>query len=109
MPLLLTAVEAGKLTVQQYSRATSEGPARAFGLGPRKGALAVGYDADMTIVRTGAPGVIAADQLHSRARATPFDGVPVTASVTHTIVRGTVVAKAGRVVGSAVGRDVRVA
>lgn len=107
VPLLFTAVEAGKLTVQQYSRATSEGPARAYGLWPRKGSLAPGSDADITVIRTEVSNVIIADKLHSRARATPFDGTPVTAVATHTVVRGRLVARNGQVVGSPGGRDVR--
>lgn len=105
--LLMTAVAQGKMTIQEYARVSSEGPARVYGLWPRKGRLAVGADADITIVETGTPRVIDADQLHSRARVTPFDGVAVSAQVTHTLVRGTLVAQDGKIVNAPTGHDVR--
>lgn len=107
VPLLMTAVAEGKLSVQQYAKVSAENPARVYGLWPRKGRLAVGADADITVVETGVPGVIVADRLHSRARVTPFDGVAVTARVTHTLVRGTVVTRDGQIVGLPSGHDVR--
>lgn len=107
VPLLMTAVAHDKLSVQQYARVSAENPARVYGLWPRKGRLAIGSDADVTIVDTGVPGMIVADRLHSRARVTPFDGVPVTARVTHTLVRGTVVVRDGQIVDPPGGRDVR--
>lgn len=107
VPLLMTAVAEGKLSVQQYARVSAENPARAYGLWPRKGRLAIGADADVTVVETGVPGVVVADRLHSRVRVTPFDGVPVTARVTHTVVRSTLVARDGQIVARPGGRDVR--
>ena len=50
MPLMLTAVNQGRMTLQHYVRASSAAPARAFGLYPRKGVLAVGADADIAVV-----------------------------------------------------------
>lgn len=105
--LLMTAVAEGKMTIQEYTRVSSENPAQVYGLWPRKGRLAVGADADITIVETGTPRVIDANELHSRARVTPFDGVSVAAQVTHTLVRGTLVAQDGRIVGGPTGHDVR--
>jgi dihydroorotase-like cyclic amidohydrolase len=95
------------LTIQEYARVSSENAARVYGLWPQKGRLAVGADADITIVETGTPRVIDADQLHSRARVTPFDGVAVSAQVTHTFVRGTLVAQDGKIVSAPTGHDVR--
>jgi len=108
VPIMMTAVEAGRLDAAQYVRLTSENVARAYGLWPGKGGLYIGADADLTVVRTGRPGRIVADRLHSRVRVTPFDGAPVTAEVTHTVVRGVVAAEHGAVVGTPQGRDVRV-
>jgi len=107
VPLLLTAVNEGRLTIERYVRLTSENPARAYGLWPRKGSLAVGADADITIANPEAPGVIVGENLHSRARATPFEGVRVSASIVHTIVRGKVVLRGGQFTGEQYGRDVQ--
>ncbi len=108
VPLMMTAVEAGKIDVTRYARAVSENAARAYGLWPRKGGLRIGADADVTIVRIGPTRTIGPSDLHSRVRVTPFEGATVTARVTHTLVRGVVVAEHGQVVGEPRGRDVRV-
>ena len=42
-------VAAGRITLQQYLEVCSAGPARIFGLYPRKGTVAVGSDADLMV------------------------------------------------------------
>src|SRR6266404_7805777 len=49
MPLMLTQVRAGRLSLSDYVRLTSTKPAKAFGLYPAKGALLPGSDADITL------------------------------------------------------------
>lgn len=100
MPLMLTAVNQGRMTLAQYVRASSANPARAFGLYPRKGVLAVGADADIAIVDLAKRGLIAPARLHSRSKVTPFadravQGVPVM-----TLVRGRVVMRDGEILAS---------
>jgi len=107
VPLLLSAVHDGRLSVAQYTKITSENAARAFGLWPKKGSLLPGSDADVTIVRTGTSNVVAADALHSRARTTPFEGTSVSGEVAYTIVRGRVVIRDGKYGGGQWGNDVR--
>ena len=46
--LLLTQVNKGKTSIERFALLTSENPARLAGLYPRKGAIAVGSDADFT-------------------------------------------------------------
>src|SRR6185437_4572797 len=46
---LSEAVNPGKMTLPQFAHASSTGPARAWGLA-RKGPLAAGCDADVTVV-----------------------------------------------------------
>ncbi len=53
--LLLAAVAAGRLSLRRMVELCAEGPARAWGLWPRKGALAVGADADIAVWRPGPP------------------------------------------------------
>lgn len=107
VPVMMTAVAAGRLDARQYARAISENAARAYGLWPRKGGLRVGADADITVVRTGEAYTITPARLHSRARVTPFDGLTVNAMATHTFLRGMLVAERGRAAGAPRGRDVR--
>jgi len=96
MPLMLTQVNRGRLALQDYVRMASENPARAFGLYPRKGALAAGSDADIVLVDMDRQGVIAAEKLHSRGNATPFEGFEVQGMPVRTLVRGRTVARDGQ-------------
>ena len=49
VPVLLTHVAEGRLTLERFVDLTSHGANRIFGLAD-KGRLAVGFDADLTIV-----------------------------------------------------------
>ncbi len=95
LPLMLTEVAAGKLSLERLVHATSEMPARIWGLWPRKGALTVGSDADLTLVDLERPGAIAAAGLHGKNNATPFEGRQTRGAVVVTIVRGRVVMRDG--------------
>ena len=101
LPLMLTAVRQGRVTLPQMVRVTSENAARLFGLWPRKGNLAVGADADVVLVDLQAERMHDHRTLYTKARDTAliYDefrmlGVPVT-----TIVRGRIVMRKGEVVG----------
>lgn len=89
MPLMLTAVSEGRITLQEYVRISAVAPAKAWGLYPHKGSLTVGADADIAIVDLERRDVIDQETLHShRARATPFHGWSVKGMPVHTLVRG---------------------
>ena len=62
--------------------------ARRFRLDGRKGFLAEGLDADFSLLRLGDERVIAAEELWTRHRLSPYVGRPSRARVTHTYVRG---------------------
>lgn len=103
LPIMLTQVNAGRLSLLDYVRLTSTMPAKAFGLYPAKGALLPGSDADITLVDLKAMDVIAAGKLHSRSKITPFDGMPVMGVPIHTLVRGRFVMKNRTLVSKAQG------
>ena len=91
MPLMLTEVAAGQMTLEHYVRISSANPARAFGMWPDKGRIAVGALADIAAVDMAREEVITASHLHSRAKITPFEGRKTIGAPLHTIVRGTFV------------------
>ena len=66
---------------------TSAGPARLFGIA-RKGRIAAGYDADLTVVDLKRRETITNGWIASRAGWTPYDGVTVTGWPVGTFVRG---------------------
>ena len=103
---LTKGVNAGRMTLQEYVRASSEGPARTWGLYPKKGAIAIGSDADLTIVDLAKEGVIRDDELHSKNHVTPFDGTPLKGMPVATVVRGSIVMRDGQLVGTPGGRMV---
>ena len=106
--LFLTyAVNAGRMTLQQYVRASSEGPAKTWGLYPRKGAIRLGSDGDLTIIDLDKKGVIREAEMHGKNNGNPFEGHETTGVAVATIVRGTVVARDGEPVGDPIGRMVR--
>ncbi|HET9000301.1 MAG TPA: allantoinase AllB [bacterium] len=99
VPLMLTQVNAGRMSLNQYVKVQAEGPARAWNLWPRKGHLGRGADGDITIVDMRKEGTIDQDQLHSKSKLTPFHGFRVKGLPVYTIVRGNVVMENGEVVG----------
>jgi dihydroorotase-like cyclic amidohydrolase len=104
---LTFGINAGRMTLQQFVRASSEGPAKTWDMYPQKGTIAVGSDGDLTILDLDKEGVIRDDELHSKNHVTPFDGTPTKGAPVATIVRGQIVMRDGEVVGEARGRMVR--
>jgi dihydroorotase len=88
MPLMLTEVAAGRLSLSDYVRMTATAPANAFGLYPRKGALLPGSDADIVVVDLDREHRLDSADLQSLGSSTPFDGAPVRGLPIHTLVRG---------------------
>ncbi|MDR0358541.1 MAG: amidohydrolase family protein, partial [bacterium] len=108
VPLMLTAVNEGRMSLNRYVGLQAENPARCWNLYPRKGTLAPGADADVTIVDMSKTGVIDEGSLHSKNKLSPWHGWKVKGMPVYTIVRGTVVARDGEPVdGRRLGEFVR--
>lgn len=101
IPLVLNAVNEGRLTLEDVVRFCATQPAKRFGLYPRKGSLAVGSDADVTIVDLNREAVFHKEDMHTRSGHTSWEGMRVKGMPIYTIVRGTVVMENGRVRGEA--------
>lgn len=99
LPLMLSAVHDGRLSLERLVDATSEAPAKTWGLWPRKGSVEVGADADLTLVDLERAGEIHAADLHGMNNLSPFEGHATTGAVVATIVRGKVVVRDGTLVG----------
>ena len=106
VPIMLDHVNAGKLTLQRFVDMTSAGPNRLFGIA-NKGRIAVGYDADLTIVDLKRRETIRNADVKSRAGWTPYDGVTVTGWPVGTIVRGKTVMWQGELVTPSTGQPMR--
>ena len=88
MPLMLTAVSAGRMGICDYVRLSAANPARTFGLYPRKGAIQPGAEADIAIVDLARAWTIDDAKLQSRSKITPWNGFRVKGLPIHTLVRG---------------------
>jgi len=106
VPVMLTHVAAGRLSLERFIDLTSAGAQRVFGTA-NKGRMAEGYDADLTLVDLKAKRVLRHEDIASRCGWTPFDGMETTGWPMATIVRGRVVMRDGELIGTAHGRPVR--
>jgi dihydroorotase len=88
MPAMLTAVNAGRMSISDYVRWSSFNPARHWGLYPRKGAIQPGSDADVAIVDLGRSWTVDDAKTQSRSKISPWHGRAVKGLPIHTLVRG---------------------
>lgn len=105
VPVMLDHVNSGRLSIERFVDLTSHGPQRLFGI-RGKGRIAVGYDADFTIVDLKREETITHEQVASRAGWTPYHGKPVKGWPVGTIVRGRRVMWEGEILGAAHGAPV---
>lgn len=106
VPTMLNHVAQGRMTLARFVDMTSAGPARLFGIA-RKGRIAVGYDADFTVVDLKRTETIRNAWIASRCGWTPYDGVSVTGWPVGTVVRGHVVMWEGELAAPSRGEAVQ--
>jgi len=100
LPVLLTdGVHGRGLTLERLAYLTATAPAQLFGLFPRKGAIAVGADADFAIVDPAREWTLERGELQTRSGVSAYLGRTFTGKVVRTIVRGRTVFADGEVVG----------
>lgn len=106
VPMMLDHVNAGRLSLERFVDLSSAGPARIFGIAT-KGRIAVGYDADFTIVDLKRRETIRNGWIASKPGWTPYDGVEVTGWPVGTFIRGNRVMWEGELVTPASGAPIR--
>jgi dihydroorotase (multifunctional complex type) len=100
LPLLLTAVKSGRLSVSDIVRLMAERPAEIFGLEGR-GSLKEGHSADLTVVDLKTEFEIDSSRFYSKAKYSPFDGWKVEGQAVKTFVAGQLIMDEGEIVGKA--------
>jgi dihydroorotase len=90
VPVMLNHVNNGKLSLERLVELWSYGPERIHKLS-NKGRIAIGYDADFTIVDMNKKNTITNAQQKSKTGWTPYDGMNVTGWPILTIIRGNIV------------------
>ena len=93
----------GSLTAARVELASTN-PAKKYGLFSRKGAIAVGSDADLALCDLEKTQEVNVEESHSAQDHNPFAGFPITGWPVTTILRGNVVFRDGEVLGGPQGQ-----
>lgn len=91
-PFLLDAALSGEISVSDVARLYSLAPAERYGLAPRKGAIAVGADADLALVDPQSSWTVSDDDILSKAGWSPYSGRTFQGRVVGTWLRGSEIA-----------------
>jgi dihydroorotase len=106
LPVMLNHVAEGRLSLERLVDLLCAGPQRLFGI-IGKGRIAVGYDADFTLVDLKEQREISDDWIASKCGWTPFAGTRVTGWPRATIINGRAVMRDGDLLGTASGQPMR--
>ena len=96
MALMWEAVQKGRISAARFVETTSTGPAKVFGLYPRKGHLGPGADADIVLIDPKHKTTITAAALHHAVDYTPFEGLTVHGAICEVFLRGRRMVSQGR-------------
>lgn len=100
LPMLFSeGVREGRISLHRFVEVTSTNAARLFGLFPRKGTIAVGSDADITVWNAQETRAIDSGSTQTNSDSSPYEGRSVTGWPEVTISRGEIVFSSGEVVG----------
>ena len=98
LPLMLTLVNKGKLSLGRLVSLLSTNPAKVFDL-RSKGGIETGADSDLVLVDLKKRGRIDPEKFFSKAHYSPFEGWKTQGAVHTTIVNGLVVYNEGEIIG----------
>ena len=92
-------VAKGRIGIGEFVALTATRPAKLFGLYPRKGAIAIGSDADLVLWDPAHRGILTHAELWDANDYSPYEGMEVTGKPMITWLRGRRVHAGGRPVG----------
>jgi dihydropyrimidinase len=100
VPLMYSeGVAKGRISLRCFTDLCCTNPAKIFGLYPRKGVLAPGSDADITIIDPEKQMILASNALHSNADYSAYGGFTAQGWPVCTISRGEVIIRNGKFTG----------
>ena len=99
LPLLLTAVNQGRLGLERLFECASTNPAKVLGLYPRKGTIKVESDADLVVVDLEKESMIRGKDSKAKTHWTQYEGWKVKGAPVATYVRGMETYVDGEIVG----------
>ena len=108
LPLLVDAAKDSHPAVShdRIAELTSRNVARRFCI-PSKGGIAIGQDADLSIIDLNQDEIISTESLRYRHRQSPYIGMKIRARVVRTILRGQTIFERGKIVARQKGKFVR--
>jgi len=107
LPLLLNAVNNGKIKLEKVVELTSTNPAKIFEI-QNKGKIEKGYDADLVIVDMNLEKEVRNEEQFTKCKWSPFNGWKLKGWPVTTVVNGKIVYTEGKIIGSG-GREVEFA
>lgn len=105
--LYTSGVCENRITKERMAALLSENAARLFGMYPKKGVVAVGSDADITVWDPAWQGVITAAAMHQNVDYTPYEGFAVTGRPRLVFLNGEPVVQNGEIISERRGVYVR--
>jgi dihydropyrimidinase len=93
--LYSAGVKTGRISLSRFVEVISTNPAKLFGMWPRKGTIAIGSDADLTIIDPEHRVRVATERMQSASDFEPHEGYEVVGWPVKTILRGRVVVEDG--------------
>ncbi len=106
LPVMLTHVLSGRLTLERLVDMAASGPARLFQIA-RKGRIARGYDADFAIVDLKKSQLLQRQWIASKCGWSPYEGQLLKGWPVHTVLRGNIVVRDGVLQGAPLGERTR--
>ena len=104
IPVMLTLVNRGRITLNKLVELVSVNPAIAWGLYPQKGSFAPGSDADFTIVDLNKEWIFKANQGKSKSKVSPYDGMQMRGKVLYSVLRGNIIVDKGELIDDHFGQ-----
>ncbi|MEM6423706.1 MAG: dihydropyrimidinase [Cyanobacteria bacterium P01_D01_bin.128] len=92
-------VQSGRINLNRFVQLTATAPAKMFGLFPKKGAIAVGSDADLVLFNPNRQQTLSASTHHSRVDYSMFEGREITGSIEKVFLRGQLIVDGDRWLG----------
>ncbi|MEW9673644.1 dihydropyrimidinase [Ammoniphilus sp. 3BR4] len=92
-------VAEGRISLQKFVEVMCTGPAKLFGLYPKKGTVAIGTDADLVIMDPRRSRIISQKTQYQNLDYNLYEGREVQGVITHVFSRGALISKEGRFVG----------
>ncbi|TGD63662.1 dihydropyrimidinase [Tabrizicola sp. WMC-M-20] len=101
LPILFSeGVSKGRIDLSRFVALTATNQAKTYGLYPRKGTIAIGSDADLTVWDPEAERIIRHADLHDGSDYSPYEGFAVTGWPVTVILRGTVMVENEQLCGA---------